>query len=148
MKLLGGSKTGLKAKLMKKEKKGGGGVPHVMKTSLLIIWKARFFMKAGSNFKAATDNGQQGRALAIAYSRHRRQGGPAPVATRKLGGDRIPGRAPDCMKAGETNKQTQQIIGRRTQQRTLGSVSDSSWVCCSQIGQEKQNCGCLSALSQ
>lgn len=107
-------------------------------------------MKAGSNFKAVTDNGEQGRALAIVYGRHRRQGGPtpAPVATRKPGGDRTPGRAPDCMKAGESNKQTQQIIGRRTQQRTLGSASDSSWVCCSQIGQEKQNCGCLSALSQ
>lgn len=54
-----------------------GEVLHVIKTPPLIISKASFFMKAGSNSKAAADTGEQGRALAIAYSRHRRQGGPA-----------------------------------------------------------------------
>lgn len=63
-------------------------------------------MKAGSNFKGATDAGEQGKALAILYSRHGRTGwsNPEPVATRRLGGDRVPGRAPDCMKTGESNK--------------------------------------------
>lgn len=38
--------------------------------------KHNFIMKAGSNYKAATDTREQGRALAILYSRHGRQGGP------------------------------------------------------------------------
>lgn len=80
-------------------------------------------MKAGSDFKAATDTGEQGRALAVLYSRYGRQGGP--TQKQQQPGDWAvtePGRAPDCMKAGESNKQTQNILGRRTQQRTLGSV--------------------------
>lgn len=38
--------------------------------------KHNFIMKAGSDFKAATGTGEQGRALVILYSRYGRQGGP------------------------------------------------------------------------
>lgn len=84
MKLLGGSKTATKAKFMEKKKKKNkegeagarGDDTHVINTPLLVIWKESFIMKAGSNFKAATDTRGQGRAPSIVYSRCRRQGGP------------------------------------------------------------------------
>lgn len=67
-------------KKKKKNKEGEAGArgddTHVINTPLLVIWKESFIMKAGSNFKAATDTRGQGRAPSIVYSRCRRQGGP------------------------------------------------------------------------
>lgn len=64
-------------------------------------------MKAGSNFKAATDTGEQGRALAIVYSRRRRRGDPTQHQQQPGNWEvTVPGRTPDCMKTRErvTNK--------------------------------------------
>lgn len=133
VKLQGGSEWGWKT-----AKRGGG--PTCCKNITANDMKYNFIMKAGSAFKAATGTGEQGRALAILYSRYGRQGGP--TQNQQQPGDwvvTVPGRAPDCVKAGESNKQTQNILGRRTQQRTLGSVLDSIWLCCFQSRHKNQN---------
>lgn len=50
--------------------------------------KQNFVMIEGNNFKAVTDTGEQDTALAILYTRYRRQwSSPETVATRRLGGD-------------------------------------------------------------
>lgn len=107
-------------------------------------------MKAGSNSKAATDTGEQGRALAIAHSRQRRQGGPTQHQQQ-------PGNweVTECQEGHQTVRRLERVtnkpnkfLAEGTQQRMLGSVSDSSWVCCSQTGQEEQNCRCSEAVGQ
>lgn len=60
---------------VRKTTKRGGG-PTCCKNITANNMKHNFITKEGSNFKASTDTGEQGIALAILYSSYGRQGGP------------------------------------------------------------------------